>query len=351
MEQREVIVVGSGPAGSSCAKALTDAGVDVLVLERDALPRYKTCSGLLFGQTQELLRRYFNADAPDSVYCEPRLLDADNVVEWKPDGSYVPYYWEIDKDGVEFSRSYQNIWRNHFDKWMLDSCGAEYRDRSRVIDYSAGDGHVDLRVAGTRGEAIREYRCQYLIGADGNASVVRRGLYPRDQGSAAGILQSYFRIESMGSLRPHSFSVFFLPEVGEVFSCVHEKDGYMVLCVGGINGRKLRKSMETFRTFLADRFQVRLGEWWRDEGCQMQLGQPVFGQGRVVLTGEAAGCIYLNGEGISAAIDSGYRAGQAVAEAMKNGGDAVKLCAERSADIVAHIDKCLSQMHFLTVSL
>ena len=83
----------------------------------------------------------------------------------------------------------------------------------------------------------------------------------------------------------------------------------------------------------------------------MQLGQPVFGQGRVVLTGEAAGCIYLNGEGISAAIDSGYRAGQAVAEAMKNGGDAVKLCAERSADIVAHIDKCLSQMHFLTVSL
>lgn len=349
MEQRDVIVVGAGPAGSSCAKALTDAGVDVLVLERDALPRYKTCSGLLFGQTQELLRRYFNTDAPDSVYCEPHLLSADNVVEWKPDGSYVPYLWEIAKDGVEFSRSYQNIWRNHFDKWLLDISGAEYRDRARVIDYTAASDHVDVRVGGAGGESIRDYRCKYLIGADGSASVVRRGLYPRVPGASAGILQSYFKIESVGSLRPDSFSVFFLPEVGEVFSCVHEKDGYLVLCVGGLRGRKLRQSIQTFRQFLADRFQVKLGEWWRDEGCQIALDRPVFGEGRVVLTGEAAGCIYLNGEGISAAIDSGYRAGQAVADALEGKGDAVGLCAERSGDIVAHIEKCLGQMHFLTI--
>ena len=349
MEQHDVIVVGSGPAGSSCAKALVDAGVDVLVLERDALPRYKTCSGLLFGQTQELLRRYFNAEAPDSVYCQPQLLSADNIVEWKPDGSYVPYYWEIDKDGVEFSHSYQNIWRNLFDKWMLDICGAEYRDRSRVISYEASSDHVDIQVAGANSEAIRNYRCKYLIGADGNVSVVRRGLYPHVQGSSAGILQSYFKIESRGSLRKDSFIVFFLHEVGEVFSCVHEKDGYLVLCVGGLHGRKLRQSMETFRDFLADRFQVRLGEKWRDEGCQMQLGQPVFGKGRVILTGEAAGCIYLNGEGISAAIDSGYRSGKAVAQALNDGGDAVESYAEQCSDIVAHIGKCLEQMHFLTV--
>ncbi len=349
MEQREVIVVGAGPAGSACARALSDAGVDVLVLERDILPRYKTCSGILFGQTQELLRRYFKADAPDTVYCEPHHLDADNIVEWQPDGGYIPYLWEIDKDGQAFTRRYQNIWRDRFDKWMLDQCGANYRDGARVMDYAATPEHVDLRVASRAGEAIRDYRCQYLIGADGSASVVRRGLYPRVPGASAGILQSYFKIESMGSLRPDSFSVFFLPEVGEVFSCVHEKDGYLVLCVGGLRGRKLRQSIETFRQFLADRFQVRLGEWWRDEGCQIQLDRPVFGEGRVVLTGEAAGCIYLNGEGISAAIDSGYRCGEAVAQALKHGGDAVEDYAGRCSDIVAHIDTCLQQMHFLTV--
>lgn len=347
MEMRDVIVVGAGPAGASCARALTDAGVDVLVLEREELPRYKTCSGLLFGQTQELLRRYFKADAPDSVYCSHRQLAADDVVEWRPDGSYVPYYWEIDKDGVAFSRSYQNIWRNLFDKWMLDASGADYRDRSRLIAYEAGAEHVDLRVGGRAGDEVRHYRCKYLIGADGDSSAVRRALYPRVPGASAGILQSYFKIESMGSLRPDSFSVFFLPEVGEVFSCVHEKDGYLTLCVGGLRGRKLRQSIELFRQFLADKFQVRLGEWWRDEGCQMQLGRPVFGEGRVILTGEAAGCIYLNGEGISAAIDSGYRAGKAVARGLADGGEVVARYAEDCADIVAHIDKCLAQMHFL----
>lgn len=55
MQAQDVIVVGSGPGGASCAKALRDQGVGVLVLEKDALPRYKTCSGVLFGQTQELL--------------------------------------------------------------------------------------------------------------------------------------------------------------------------------------------------------------------------------------------------------------------------------------------------------
>jgi len=49
MEGREVIVVGAGPAGSSCARALRDEGIDVLVVEKKALPRYKCCSGVLFG--------------------------------------------------------------------------------------------------------------------------------------------------------------------------------------------------------------------------------------------------------------------------------------------------------------
>lgn len=351
MEQRDVIVVGAGPAGSSCAKALVDAGVDVLVLEKDHLPRYKTCSGILFGQTQELLKRYFNAEAPDSVYCAPRLLSADDVVEWKPDGTYVPYLWEIDKDGREFSRSYQNIWRNLFDKWMLDISGAAYRDQARVLDYEAAPDHVDLRTdGGPEGVGVRSYRCKYLIGADGGStSVVRRGLCPPVPGASAGILQSYFRIESLGSLRKNSLSVFFLPEVGEVFSCVHQKDGYLVLCVGGLHGRKLHQSIEMFRQFLADRFQVKLGDWWRDEGCQFQLDRPVFGEGRLVLTGEAGGFIYLNGEGISAAIDSGYRAGKAVVRALESGGDAVGMYTEQCSDIVSHIEKCLGQMHLLTV--
>ena len=38
----DVIIVGAGPAGSTLAYELARQGISVLILERDAIPRYKT---------------------------------------------------------------------------------------------------------------------------------------------------------------------------------------------------------------------------------------------------------------------------------------------------------------------
>ena len=357
MESHQVIVVGSGPAGAACAKALRQQNIDVLVLEREPLPRYKCCSGVLFGQTQELLRKYFGADAPPDVYCgNDKIIEAGDIREWNDKRGFFQYFWEIGKDGKEFPTKYQNIWRDRFDKWLLDQSGAAYRDQVRVRAFKASEDGVEVEVqSGGDGElkGPSHYRCQYLIGADGGASVVRRQLYPAqpgDQpGAAVAILQSYFKLESLGSLKKASWSVFFDTEIGEMLSCVHQKDDYLLLCVGGFRGRKLRDSLARFKALLAEKFDVKLGEWWRDEGCQMELAPPVFGKGRVLITGEAAGFVYLNGEGISAAIDSGYRCGGAVAQALLTGKDAVGLYQENSKDIVSHLQKCLENIHFLSV--
>jgi len=45
METVDVIVVGGGPAGSSCAARLVQAGASVLVLDRVEFPRTKLCAG------------------------------------------------------------------------------------------------------------------------------------------------------------------------------------------------------------------------------------------------------------------------------------------------------------------
>ncbi|MDY0013531.1 MAG: NAD(P)/FAD-dependent oxidoreductase [Rhodocyclaceae bacterium] len=353
MEEREVIVVGSGPAGAACARALRDEGVDVLVLEKEALPRYKCCSGILFGQTQELLTRYFGAGAPDSVRCHPEIIQASEIRQWKPDGSRGDLYcYEIDKDGQAFTPDFINIWRNSFDKWLLDMSGAPCRDQSKVQGFEMETDGVRIAVAQPGpegGSELRTYRCQYLIGADGGNSMVRRLLQPGSfqTAKAAGNLQSYYRLESLGKLT-QGFSVFFLPQASDAFCCAHPKDGYLLLSVGGFRGIKLREAMETFRRFLVEEYGVGLGEKWRDEGCQMMFARPVLGEGRVILTGEAANFMYLNGEGIAVAIDSGYRCGQEVARALREGGSPLPGYAENTRDIVAHMKKCMAQANFVS---
>jgi geranylgeranyl reductase family protein len=45
MERCEVLIVGGGPAGSTCAWLLKRAGIDVMVLDKKAFPRDKICAG------------------------------------------------------------------------------------------------------------------------------------------------------------------------------------------------------------------------------------------------------------------------------------------------------------------
>src|SRR6187399_1861795 len=45
MDRCDVLVVGGGPAGSSCARRLVRAGLDVVVLDKATFPRDKVCAG------------------------------------------------------------------------------------------------------------------------------------------------------------------------------------------------------------------------------------------------------------------------------------------------------------------
>jgi len=54
-QQCEVAVVGGGPAGACAAHTLAGAGVDVVLLEREMLPRYKVCGGGLVHRVHQFL--------------------------------------------------------------------------------------------------------------------------------------------------------------------------------------------------------------------------------------------------------------------------------------------------------
>ena len=45
MQTCDVLIVGGGPAGTSCARALSRAGMDILLLDKAVFPRDKVCAG------------------------------------------------------------------------------------------------------------------------------------------------------------------------------------------------------------------------------------------------------------------------------------------------------------------
>ncbi len=359
MKDQQVVIVGAGPAGSACAKALKEDGIDSLVIEKEKLPRHKTCSGILFGQTQFLLEKYFGGHPPKSVYCKPEIIKASDIKEWDSTKGFKEYPFEMAKDGVPFPTDYHNIWRNKFDHWLLEQSGAEYLERCSIKSLSVEEDKVNITLFHSDKTPIesekrisQELSCSYLIGADGGNSKVRRlydPLWSRENPEMS-VYQVYYHFSDKGVLQENGWNVFFLPEIGHGICSVHQKDDLLALCIGWFKGAKLEDRMENFKVFLSKNFNVVFGEQERIEGCVLRLSPPDLGKGRVLLTGEAGGFMYLNGEGISAAIDSGYRAGKAVSRAIKEGSNAMNIYKEQTLDLLRHVQVCQENMTFISVT-
>jgi len=57
MAEYDVAIIGAGPAGSVAAHRLASAGMRVILLEKEAFPRLKTCGDLVAREGLEALER------------------------------------------------------------------------------------------------------------------------------------------------------------------------------------------------------------------------------------------------------------------------------------------------------
>ena len=69
----DVVIVGAGPSGAATARGLVNEGLEVLVLEKRKLPRYKMCSGIIFKKSQDITERFWGKIL-ESAYVTPKLL-------------------------------------------------------------------------------------------------------------------------------------------------------------------------------------------------------------------------------------------------------------------------------------
>jgi geranylgeranyl reductase family protein len=173
--ERDIIVVGAGPAGAAISCKLAQQDRDVLLLDRASFPRDKTCGDAIPAEAVRLMRELGMAQQIDAAVDRGELYAIEQLLLVSPRGIELKARFDDDPSAP---KNYVGR-RLHYDA-MLQShavaSGADFRV-AQVTGPILEDGTVvgvHARVNGQR----EELRAKLVIGADGATSVIARSLRP-----------------------------------------------------------------------------------------------------------------------------------------------------------------------------
>lgn len=300
MQSCEALIVGGGPAGSTCARALTRFGLDVVVIDKAGFPRDKVCAGWVTPPVLETLE----IDVDD--YRNGRVLQ--DITGFRTGviggGSATTRY-----DGpVSFG-----IRRCEFDDFLLRRCGARLRLGEAVTTIErVADGWV---VNGTLSTRI-------LVGAGGHFCPVARLL-----GTNVGRAESTVVAQEMefeldgagpGDVEAGQPELYFCRDLSG-YGWSFRKGTYLNVGLGRENGHGMSEAVREFWKWLEAQGKVPAGMAPRMKGHAYVLyghaSRPRVAD-RVVAIGDAAGLAYAqSGEGIRTAVESAVLAARAIVAA------------------------------------
>lgn len=325
----DIIIVGAGPAGATCAKILADNGLSVLVVEKCKLPRYKSCSGMIIAKTAGLVKEYFNSDIPDSVKCTPY----DN---------YGMVFVNDEGKEYKFEQRGFNVWRSGFDNFLLNKAierGAEVIDGLSILDCQDIDGCVEVSLSD---KAIGKKRAKYLIDCEGAMSVLKRKLLNCDKDFIV-TYQAFY--EGKINLDPHYFYAYLQPQYSGYDAWFNVKDGMLVLgvAVEQNNTNKIKQYNDSFIEYLQCNHSLTIDKKVKEEKWIMPHIRPDFqidyGVGRVLFAGEAAGFLNPMGEGISCAMESGFHAARAIIYNLTSPQNVLRAYQHNTADLKGYMQR------------
>ncbi|WP_052434523.1 geranylgeranyl reductase family protein [Streptacidiphilus melanogenes] len=322
----QVVVIGAGPAGSATAVHLARAGVDVVLLEKDAFPRDKVCGdGLTPRGVHQLLRMGVDITAPGwrrnrgvHVHCDGREIE----VDWPDTGRYPDF-------GLTRSR-------HDFDELLArhaETTGARLRTRTKATAplTDAAGRVVGVSATSADGEPV-EYRAAIVVASDGVSarSALATG-WPRDTRTPiATAARRYYRTDAFhDDDRLHLWADVSragddaaLPGYGWLFPLA---DGRINLGLGGVPHHR-HGATDLRATF--QQWVTRLPRQWKLEesaaesplrSAALPMGlnrRPQYRDGLLVV-GDSAGMVSpWSGEGIAQAMEAGEIAAGAVTLAL-----------------------------------
>ena len=297
LEYYETIIVGGGPAGSSCAWKLKKQGKQVLVLDKESFPRLKLCAGWITSKVMENLE-FTPEDYPHSIL----KLEAKMYVAPFP-FSFGKWFTRWLTRWTDYS-----IRRIEFDRWLLERSQApKIAHRVKKIE-KQGDSYV----------IDDKYRCKYLVGAGGTGCPVRRTFFPNQRVPKKQIvtLEKEFEYPQ----RDNTAYIFFFNRGLKGYSWyVPKGDGYVNIGLGGFNSYFKKSGTnihEHFRWLLDDLCKRGLldeqtAKEFKVSGYSYYIytNQGEVKQDNCFLIGDSAGLASVDlAEGISPSIESGLLA-------------------------------------------
>ena len=298
MRQYDAIVVGAGPAGSTAAYRLAEAGADVLLLDRARFPRDKPCGGGVTGRAAQLIP--FGIDP----VVEHVVTHADLRLR----------YGRTHARGTGRPLVYMTQ-RRRLDQYLADragEAGVDFRDGVRVTDVAAANGTLVLTTGGERFEA------DTLIGADGVNGMTARALSLGGNTTVGVALEGNLPNDKIDANRYDGRVALELGIVPGGYGWVFPKGDHVNVGVGGwaLEGPHLRDHLRR----LCKEHGAKVEDVEDVRGYRLPLRSPkaTLARGRALIVGDAAGLIDpVSGDGMYEGFLSSKLASEAVLDLLE----------------------------------
>jgi geranylgeranyl reductase family protein len=337
-----VLVIGAGPAGSACAQALAQRGVDTVLVDQHDFPRDKTCGDGLIPDAHQALERMGVLDevlALAKPVSDLRCFGPSGCHVDVPGSLAVLPRRQLDHLLV---RAAQRAGADLHTPWRLESLLRD--ERAQVVgarlkcraSRGLASAHGMHDVQGVQdAQEVQEVHARHVVLATGASAqaLLASGMCERTSPSAMG-LRGYVKNLAMVDRLSHmevAWHSKLKPGYGWIFPC---PDGVFNIGVGIIDSHRphdhtmreinLRQVFDDFvRVNESARELVQGGQWVGElKGAPLRCslrGARVAAPG-ILVTGEAAGSTYsFTGEGIGKALETGLLAAQALVEARDQG--------------------------------